>query len=149
MHFTPEHVPAWNVSLWLVWRYRWGQVHFNTIPTIPSHWSQRSRHNSHNDTFHTGTEFPTRVYASLGLSGLKTMHINTASLPAIYSEDIWGHFRPQSTSWKFHQKAWDLHYEEITMVEILVSQQNISNMAPDWLKAQPPAKIAPNCKHPC
>ena len=34
IHFTPEHVPAWNVSLWLLWRYRWGQVYFNTIPTI-------------------------------------------------------------------------------------------------------------------
>ena len=23
IHFTPERVSAWNVSLWLVWRYRW------------------------------------------------------------------------------------------------------------------------------
>ena len=67
IHFMPEHVPAWNVSLWLLWRYRWGQVYLNTIPTIPSHWSQRTRHNSQNDTFHAGTEFPTRAILYQGI----------------------------------------------------------------------------------
>ena len=91
IHFTPEHVPAWNVSLWLLWRYRWGQVYFNTIPTIPSHWSQWTRHNSQNDTFHAGTEFPTCEYVQCISNGETSLvlshwyvikHFSTFCLPS-------------------------------------------------------------------
>ena len=42
IHFTPERVPAWNVSLWLVWRYR--KIVFKLT------WPQRYRRTNHSES---------------------------------------------------------------------------------------------------
>ena len=48
-------VPAWNVSLWLLWRVLCDQCDGIVGIVLKCTWPQRYRHTNHNDTFHAGT----------------------------------------------------------------------------------------------